>query len=429
MSPPIGGRGFCRDKPHRPPPRGLVDIGGNGFCVLDEWSALLEPDLVGVWPLFGDQLVTSAAWIVDPDDFTNPINWARNRLTTPTAHEVFETAVVGSHSIYQTLSGQVSVGPYQWSIDVEAAGTGFVRLRTNTGATNQYAWVNLSTGAVYGEIGCNAFAQSLGGGRWRVGMTDASFDAAGGWIQLYLSQDGSSVSYLGIPANGIRMYNAQIDQTSIVTAPNLYGDRALAAYGDRFDLTNATKTTQPVVSADGWDGDECAIFSAANLLTADAAAALFTGEDKPLTWAFAQECDGGVLGRLASITSSTAAPPIHMASTQVSNVQAHFLRDDSNTVKSTPAGTLPTNVRSILLQTSTGQVLDTYHNGAADIVAADRNLGACTVDWFTVGALRYFAGVNTQYAGKMRLVVLAKRALTAPEAVHLSALMQRWCRV
>lgn len=385
-------------------------------------------DLLGVWPLWGPQLVVNEAYIDSPDDFSNPVVWLRNELTTPDAHTVRETVANATHSMYQRIEGKVSIGTLSWSVDVEPDGRDYLRFRGNTGVGNQYFWANLQTGATYGAIGCTPASEFLGSGRWRFTMTDALCESAAlCWMQWYLSPDGATVSYAGDVTKGVKLYNAQIAQTSIVTAPNLYGDQALALFGNRYDLTNATKATQPVDVKTGWNGLECARFTGNNFLYNNALASHFQGEDKPLMWAIAQQALAPSL-YLVSLGNSADNNPYEAAFTGATYGQAHGIRDNTGSGLTAPQGTGNMQNRSVILQSMTGQAVDAYFNGVIDIPAANRNVGGLTLDRYTLGAFGRISTL-TGFNGRMRLHLLAKRYLSAAESAALSRLMTRYCPV
>ena len=394
-------------------------------------AAIVGPnDLLGVWPLYGSQLVTHDTVVQSPTVFDASPPWTSVRLSAwPDANTLREDATAASsHYVEQTLVNAVGpVAAVGW--DVAPDGRDWVCLQLQ-GTANAQCWFNVTTGAVGTQTGCVGSVAPQGGGIIRCSLVPTStlVFAASSVLRAYSSSADGSVSHNGDIAKGLKLYSATIGQTSLLTAPNLYGAYTLARYVDRFDLTNATKASEPVLDATGWNGLPCGRFSGANYLTADAVAAQFTGEDKPLTWAFAQEALTANKN-LASIANSADANPVEVCAGTSANTQRHVIRDATGAVKYLPDGSALISQRSVLLQSMTGVAVDLYRNAAAELAGADRNVGTVNLNQYTLGVLRYNGLFSAPYDGRVRLHILAKRALTQPEAVALSNLVMAYCPI
>lgn len=159
---------------------------------------------MGVWEsrtnlLPWSQAFDNAAWVkttatVTPDAAAAPDG-------TLTADKLVETAATANHLAAQTIT-VVSATQYAISVDAKAAERTFVAVYE--GALGKGKFFNLTNGTVGGNLIAapdSASIQPLSGGWYRctIVVTTASTVAT---PSVYLSTDGSTISYLGVAGSG-----------------------------------------------------------------------------------------------------------------------------------------------------------------------------------------------------------------------------------
>jgi len=386
------GLGLGRIRPH--PPVTYWDIFG--------------PQLLGRYKLWGPDLVTDASYIESPLDLSNGAIWPPVRCTCTTGHAdpagganagriVEDGTAAASHLVYQNLV-YTSTGPVKrirFRAKPDTRGYGGW-LGAGTAA---YAFWNFTNGAVTASLGCTpAAGVSLGGGWWQFDAEPTVDFTSGGQLYFLTSIDGTYAGrlYNGVLGQGaIYLYNPEIDQTSILTAPNgpALAARNLALYGDPYHCTNPTKSSQLVVGADVWDGLPSAIASGENWIACDEMAARFTGSDQPWWMIIPLERDAGSAAdeRIFSLGNSADNLPFHDVRWSNVNVYRTWRRDTAGTGSADQPGMATPTGRNVSALRFAGQTVSTWYNNGADIVAAAQNVGAMAVDQVTLAAFRRIA--------------------------------------
>jgi hypothetical protein len=355
---------------------------------------LFGPQILGRYLLHGPQLVTDASYLESPNDFSADPPWSSVLLTWPGPNTCREVANTQAHNWRQELAGRISVGPFSWGIDLQDDGCRFARIHSYDGSGYHYYMVDLQTGSTSGVLACTPDVTNLGGGLWRCRMLDTvCVDPATAYVRVYLSQDGTNLVYLGDITKGLKAYNATIDQTSILTAPNdpILAARNLALYGDPLHFTNPTKESQLVVGDDVWDGLPGAIASDANFLTCDPMAARYSGTNKPIGMVAPIQGNGvGASDYLLSLGNSGTDTPWQTVRTNASNKWATVKKDNSGAPAATnDSNTAPGTDRIILAWNNTGAAESLWVNGVAtSILNSACSVGACTFNRLTFSALR-----------------------------------------
>jgi hypothetical protein len=380
---------------------------------------LFGPEQLGVWPLYGPQLVTGASAFDSPDDFTLGANWASTTVTTPDAHTLRETSATSEHKLTQTYTGNVAVGPLGFSFDVEADGRWDVKLRIADGGAEVSVWFDGDAGVKGVETGATGTITPLGGtpARFRCRVDTGRAMGAAGTVDVYLSPDGSTTSYAGDTSKGVKVYNAQMYQTSILTAPNLYGTEALARYGDRFDWTYDTKASEPVLAPD-WNGLDCAVFSGANFLTCDPLAALLTGTSQPIVYGVAWErtTAGNAVLLAVSAAAKTGSDFPFLELGHVAGNAAHYRWADNGA---------HVEAKQVLAARDDGAARAVYRDGVL-IASGSGSVGPLTLDQVTLGGRRDGAVLVLPTFGRMRYAFMA-RNVSGAQLVAASRLVQACC--
>ena len=385
-------------------------------------TEIFGPDLLAVWPLYGPQLVTDASVIASPDDFSAEPPWTRLECSFSDAATMRETVVNAQHRIGNTLS--VSVGPRAISVDVEPDGREWARVVLDTG----YAYFHLSgAGSVGTQANATGLISLISGSRYRCTLSDFTSLIASPVFYVNTATGDGTVSYAGDITKGLKLYNAQVNQTSIVTAPNICNPGT-------YDLTNATKASQPVLTDTAWGGVlEGAVFAGANYLTADGIAAAFSGTDKPLCSVDAFQPSAVTantrlwgFGRAASALSYFE----NANYSKVAGTLRSFYRgqDAGGTVDS-GNGYASTLNRTISAASYTGTAITSLVNGVAEYTAAACDATDVTLDRFTYGAMRRNGAPANHFAGTARLAFLASVAPTAAQLAAASRLVEDHCPI
>jgi hypothetical protein len=401
-----------------------------GDELLDGMIELCGPELLGVWPLHGPQLVTDAGAFDSPDDFSASPPWTSTYLTWLDAHTCRETADNNSHSVLQSLAGLVAVGPCQWTIDVAGDGRNFARIYVWDGSGAHYFHIDFTTGGTSEILGCTPQVTSLGGGIWRCGFATSIVNPASAYARVWASANGVDVYYTGDVTKGIKLYNATITQTSIVTAPNdpILAARNLSLYGDRFDWTYDTKASEPVLAPD-WAGLDCAVFSGATLLRCDPMAARYSGVNKDAAIFIASDVPAAPNSGIAfSVANSGATIPLWFMQPNSSGNMTLFRRKEPSGYVSDAVAAVPG--RSILAARYDGTTKkqSVYRNGTLVIPESAENDGNMPVDTCTLGIRDQNGSLSLPWTGTMRMVVAAMRT-TPAQVAAVSRLMQAYCPV
>jgi hypothetical protein len=254
---------------------------------LETYRRIYRSQLLGRYKLWGPDLVTDDSAFDHPDKFDEGGTWVPTNVTMSDAHTLRETAATDYHKL--TYSGMLTAaGPQSQAVIVVPDGREWVLLSTTAGPC--YVWYHLTGAGALGTqtagVGAIADATPYGvPGGYLCTITPANL-AAGADFRIYPAKgDGlGNTSYAGDTGKGLKLYNAQIEQTSILTAPNdpTLAARNLALYGNPYHFTNPNKDSQLVVGADVWDGLPGAIASGANWIACDEMAPRLMGNDVPV---------------------------------------------------------------------------------------------------------------------------------------------------
>lgn len=400
-----------------------LPAGFRNFSQVDQATlALLElfgPSVLAYWRLYEPWLSLNATAITSANDFSANPPWVPSRVTTPTANQVKETATTGIHSLSEPLLG--SVGPIvSMSVDVESVG-GRVAVWGLSNANAEFDPATLTVGVT---ASCTASILDLGGGRARCAVYPTIPWNGTATVALYVKENlGGGYSYAGDITKGLNAYNAQIDQRSIASTPNLLNPGT-------YDLVNATKASQPVLGATAWGGVlPAGVFSAANLLTANALAAPLTGTDIPwAALATAEQIDTATnYNTILSLGNSATGQPLDQF--RMSNILNCFQTLRRNTLGTVTRDhrsvAVPAAARYALANTFDGAHGRHFVNGTLDAGSPfATSVGASAYDRFTVGALGTTAYAG-HFNGHMREIVIVKAAITDAQAAAASRILQR----
>jgi hypothetical protein len=172
-----------------------------------------------------------------------------------TGDALYEDAVINTHSVQRTLA-VIAGEEYTLSFWIKPQGRDFISVRTATNLstnniTQPIAWFNLTTGTVISDNGFFRVAPTItpAPNGWFLityGVI-ANINATSVAMQLNLSTDGTTVSYLGNPLLGVGFWGVQISNTSNVkpyqkTEINAGGGGFVTIWYDQ--STNGNNATQ-----------------------------------------------------------------------------------------------------------------------------------------------------------------------------------------
>ena len=159
------------------------------------------------------------------NDFSNATSWPKTGTTalisTTTApdgtfaYAIAETSAVGAHRTQQTVATSVAV--HTVSVYAKAATRNWL-LILMAGGVNKGRFFDLGTGVLgstYSGVPTNSLITDAGGGWYKCQITFTSTVAP--VLQLYLSTDGTSISYAGNSSEAIYIWNAQFELGSTAT--------------------------------------------------------------------------------------------------------------------------------------------------------------------------------------------------------------------
>jgi hypothetical protein len=192
-----------------PLPNGELDsdeisnfVGWNLFA----WSEQLQQPY---WAKINLTVTTDT--VVDPDGNT-------------TGDILYETTTNGVHTLQRTLAVTTNE-EYTVSFWIQPQGRTFVRILTAVnlswdGTTAPVAWLDLSTGTIISQnagFGGTVQISPAPNGWYFVSYTvKAVSNATSAIIQLNLSPDGTTVSYVGDTSLGITVWGLQVSETSVI---------------------------------------------------------------------------------------------------------------------------------------------------------------------------------------------------------------------
>jgi len=170
------------------------------------------------------------------------------------------------------------------------------------------------------------------------------------------------------------------------------------------NATQATQANQPRVANLGVieriAGDPSIFFDGTNdNLRADAVASDFTGEDKAITAiTVVNKTNNNTTGNYMSFGRSTNDNPFIQINLSNTSAYGFSFRDDNAVPAQIITGTYAANTNYLIFSNSTGLSRNIYSNNNTIISSNAYNIGAITLDRFTIGALtriglaNYFGG-------------------------------------
>jgi len=369
----------------------LVSPGFDPFWCGDHgiapWIELYGWNILGRYKLWGPDLVTHATVVESADDFSAG-DWTPAQVTTPGANEIRSTTDDDVHKLTQTLVNAVGPVDSLTLRNVKPVGSQqWIKLRLNPGGLVYFDVINGVVGTETGATG--SVAANVDGG-WDVTTVPAAVATASAEYEIYLALGDGTDSGVGSASDGITLDSAEINQTSILTAPNdpTLAARNLALYGDPYHYTNPNKASQLVVGADVWDGLPGAVLSGANWIACDEMAGELDGDDQPVGWALA-----------AQLTNLTGNPtPVSLGNSATSpGANSHEMLLNSGNMylnKRDAAGsfafknsnwTADTD-RHVIAYNCPGTVRSFAVDGVATLSGYAADVGNCVFDRFLLGA-------------------------------------------
>jgi hypothetical protein len=234
--------------------------------------------------------------------------------------------------------------------------------------------------------------------------------------------DGSVWPVTPDASKGIKLYDASVDQVSIVGLVNLNAELAMAKYGDRLDMISDSKSTQPVIVTNGLSGYPAAYFIK-NWFRCDYIAGITAGLNKPLMVGIAAKmqnaADHGVVWAMSRAADATIGQQMLYADSGSWNM----LKYGTATAKGVLDGATTTNHESIIYS-STGTLVSLNRNGIDVVTDADIATDACNSNVSRFGCLAS-GGVYTDYwHGIMRLIAIAATSADAKQRPLISNLFR-----
>jgi hypothetical protein len=163
---------------------------------------------------------------------------------TLTADKLTEDTSTNSHYAAQTITAPI--GQSLPSIYVKAAGRTWAFVEFISGATDRYAYINLTTGAV-GNGNATPTVTDAGNGWWRVSLPVASL-AATTQIFVFLASANGTFTYTGDGTSGVYLWGAQLEAVTYQTTPSTYYPTTTAAYyGPRLVYDPVTLASQGIL--------------------------------------------------------------------------------------------------------------------------------------------------------------------------------------
>jgi hypothetical protein len=172
----------------------------------------LQSETLGSWSL--------VAASVTANTIANPISGSM------TADKIVDTAANAQHYLDgSTVAGSASSGEsIVFSGYFKAAELNFIIFeRVGSAFTgSRYSWVRLSDGVVTSSVGVAPSVESIGGGWYRITMTETATASGTAYIRITITNASGVVNYLGTGAQGVSGYGMQVraastDSTYIAT--------------------------------------------------------------------------------------------------------------------------------------------------------------------------------------------------------------------
>lgn len=154
-------------------------------------------------------------------DFSNAV-WTKTNATittganiapdgTQTASKLIESTSTGGHNV-SNLVTVISATNYTSSIYAKASERGYILMFDNNLGVGKY--FNLFTGTILGNFGAgpaSATITPVGNGWYRCTITNTTTSTNQTGVNVYISTDGSSISYTGNGYSGVYLWGAQLE--------------------------------------------------------------------------------------------------------------------------------------------------------------------------------------------------------------------------
>jgi hypothetical protein len=205
---------------------------------------------------------------------------------------------------------------------------------------------------------------------------DATFVAQDDWFTLHVVGNAATEDY------------AEFDDVSVVPVDN--------------PLYQATAAIQPAVEPAGtaWNYASILYNGVDEYSTADAAAAPFSGVDKPTHVVFAVQHVVRAAGKYVWMMGESGSN-VHWYGQYDDGTNLDTRREDDGGVNKTVDGGAAMSTNAFIQsQMFDGQDVNTFYNSVADVSAGDLDVGTCTHNTFTLGCLRRAANsgfANVRY--------------------------------
>lgn len=190
--------------------------------------------------------------------------------------------------------------------------------------------------------------------------------------------------------------------------------------GNGSHATQVTEADQPAYSATAVNGRPGAVGDATtDYLSADAVSTIASGTDKEFTLFLTTAINSlGARQSLVSFGRDASGTPLFTFEQESTNVWRSSIRDDATTAKAVTGGTVTAANFNHLIIVS-GGTLTWRVNGSVAINAGDVDVGAITLDNFSIFALNRGGTIENHSDAGIAEIGAYSRALTASEITLL----------
>lgn len=325
----------------------------------------------------------------DPIDGSSTIDVIVDDSSASTTHYIIPASGL-------TLKPSTS---YRFSCYAKHNGRNIALRFDNAWSGNPYAYFNLQTGAVSAVgSGVSATIEDVGGGFYRASATCTTSASPGtAYPSVYLVSGTTNQSYTGDGVSGAYVGRIQFHDAS--------------ASSDFVE-------TASVAEIRGINGNRCIRFDGSNdYLSANSIGSAFSGTDKAISifMAFRSNAASATIASMGRSSSATPQMRWHQDGAYV-----FATTDDAAASKSQSAGTSGYSA-AVWSHVSSGTAASDYINGTLiGSSGYDVDLGARTLDRFTIGAL----GANSYSAYSavdVAEIIIYNRAVTSDERQSIEA--------
>lgn len=337
--------------------------------------------------------ISNAAWVLN--DVTKTSNTTANPVDgLVTADTMTEGVSVGDWHRIQQIMSVITGKTYRMSAYVKR-GTGTrhfaIWLRGAAFPSDNIAYFDLGTGAVYSNTTATATIEDLGDGWCRCSVTQAAAaTSASAQFNLQMVATLGGVAYTGDGTSSLHIFGMQFQDSSA-------------------DTTYLSTTSFQEHA--GINGNRCLVFDGSNdYLLANGIATALTGTDTPFTLIAVVFQNNPSTSNTAYFSLGRNASNAFHRHDLLSTTCETYRRDDAATTVSAIGGASTATVTT-WSYVFTGTNVSVYKNGSVVINNASLNNGAATFDRFAIGA-GYFAGSLVSYLnGKIAFMAVADSAI------------------